>query len=186
MKPQTALKLDYDPLKVYTREQIEALRDEWIVSYRKLTEATPSEAQPCEAFCDRIRRAADLFICRHKEPVICDATNHDDYYYEWLDEQKQEEDDGLDGDFPLGNEDDMAFAAPYFSIQELATIHMGHAKDIYAGHYVEYADRVLVRRGILAEINGDLQEAISAYSGVCYSKLVQAREYALRSRLKGE
>lgn len=186
MKPQSALKLDYSPLNDYTREEIEALRDEWIAAYRGLAEADPSRIPLCEILCDRIRCAADLFISRNIEPAVSDATNHDDYYYEWLDEIKQEQDARLDGDFPLGNEDDMAFASPYFSIQELAMIHMGCAKDIYAGYYVEYADRVLVRKGILAEIKGDLKEAISAYSGISYSKAVQAREYACRSKMKGD
>ena len=186
MKPQTALNLKYDPTEEYTRAQIEALRDEWIAAYRSIAEDDPSKKELCERLTERISRAAELFIGRNVEPPVSDATNHDDYYYEWLDEVKQEQDAELDGDFPLGNQTDMEFASPYFSIKEFALIHTGRAADIYAGYYVEYADRVLVRRGILAEAMGDLGEAIGAYSGVTYSKTVQRRENLCRRRLRGE
>ena len=32
MKPEIALKIDYDRFKEYTREQIETTRDEWIAA----------------------------------------------------------------------------------------------------------------------------------------------------------
>ena len=125
-----------------------------------------------------------MFIRRHIEPVVSDAISHDDAYYEWLDEVKQEENNALDGDFPLGNEEDMAFDSPYFSIKELAQIHMGCADEIFAGHYVEYTERVLVRKGILAEIKGEWKEAASAYSGISTSKMIQKREYACRRKMR--
>ncbi len=125
-----------------------------------------------------------MFIRRKIEPAKSDAISHDDYYYEWLDEVKQEENDSLDGDFPLGNEEDMAFASPYFTVKELAQIQMGCAEDIFAGHYVEYADRVLVRKGVLAEVKGEWKEAASAYSGISTSKMIQDREYACHRKMR--
>lgn len=184
MKPEIALKVDYDILKEYARQQIEAVRDEWISAYREIAESNPSIKQLCDSLTERIGRAADLFIRRHIEPVVSDAISHDDSYYEWLDEVKQEENNALDGDFPLGNEEDMAFASPYFTVKELAQIQMGCAEDIFAGHYVEYADRVLVRKGILAEVKGDFKEAAAAYSGISTSKMIQDREYACRRKMR--
>ena len=78
----------------------------------------------------------------------------------------------------------MKFASPYFSVKELAMIHAGLAKEIYAGYYVEYADRVLIRMGILAEAEGDFKKAASAYSGITYSKTIQNREFACRDKIK--
>ena len=151
MKPEIALKLQYSLLDKYTREQIETIRDEWIAAYREIAGSDSSKKELCDSLTDRISRAAELFIRRHIEPAKSDAISHDDSYYEWLDEVKQEENNALDGDFPLGNEEDMVFASPYFTVKELAQIQMGCADDIFAGHYVEYADRVLIRKGILAE-----------------------------------
>lgn len=178
------MKLDYDILKAYTRHQIEAVRDEWIAAYGEIADSDPSKEELCEFFVERIHRAAELFIRRKIEPSVSDAISHDDYYYEWLDEMKREENDSLDGEFPLGNEEDMVFAAPYFSVKELALIQAGCASDIYAGYYVEYADRVLIRKGILAEVKGDFKEAAAAYSGISTSKMIQNREYACRRKMK--
>lgn len=184
MKPEIALKVDYDIFKEYTRKQIEAVRDEWISAYREIAESNSSKKELCDSLTERIGRAADLFIRRHIEPVVSDAISHDDSYYEWLDEVKQEENNALDGDFPLGNEEDMAFSSPYFSVKELAQIQMGCADDIFAGHYVEYADRVLIRKGILAEVKGDFKEAAAAYSGISTSKMIQNREYACCRKMR--
>lgn len=184
MKPEIALKFDYDILKEYTRQQIEAVRDEWLAAYREIAEGDSSKRELCDYFIDRIGRAAELFIRRKIEPAKSDAISHDDSYYEWLDEVKQEENNALDGDFPLGNEEDMAFVSPYFTVKELAQIQMGCADDIFAGHYVEYADRVLIRKGILAEVKGDFKEAAGAYSGVSTSKMIQDREYACRRKMR--
>lgn len=184
MKPEVALKIEYDIFKKYTRTQVETTRDEWVAAYREIAEKDSSKKELCDSFIERIHRAADLFLSRYVEPQKSDAISHDDYYYEWLDEMKREENDSLDGAFPLGNEEDMAFAAPYFSVKELALIQAGCASDIYAGYYVEYADRVLVRKGFLAEVRGEWREAVGAYSGVCYSKTVQDREYVCRRKMK--
>ena len=184
VKPEIVLKVDYDIFKEYTRKQIEAVRDEWISAYREIAESNSSKKELCDSLTERIGRAADLFIRRHIEPVVSDAISHDDSYYEWLDEVKKEENNALDGDFPLGNEEDMAFASPYFTVKELAQIQMGCADDIFAGHYVEYADRVLIRKGVLAEVKGEWKEAAGAYSGVSTSKMIQDREYACRRKMR--
>ncbi|MBE7065263.1 MAG: hypothetical protein E7384_05570 [Ruminococcaceae bacterium] len=184
MKPEIALKFDYDILKKYTRQQIEAARDEWVAAYREIAEKDSSKRELCDYLVVRIIRVAELFIRRHIEPVVSDAISHDDSYYEWLDEMKKEENDSLDGDFPLGNEEDMAFASSYFTVKELAQIQTGCADDIFAGHYVEYADRVLVRKGVLAEVKGDFKEAAAAYSGISTSKMIQDRENACRRKMR--
>ena len=89
MKPEIALKMDYDRFKECTREQIETIRDEWIAAYREIAESDSSKKELCDSLTDRISRAAELFIRRHIEPAKSDAISHDDYYYEWLDEMKK-------------------------------------------------------------------------------------------------
>lgn len=179
------MKFEYDILKKYTREQVEAVRDEWVAAYSDIAKNNSVKQALCDYLVDRIGRAAELFISRKVEPVkpIVGIGSFDESYYEWLAEVEQEENDTLDGDFPLGKEDDMVFASPYFSIKELAQIQMGCAEEIFAGHYVEYADRVLVRKGFLAEIKGNWKEAAGAYSGVSTSKMIQKREYACRRKM---
>ena len=156
MKPEIALKIDYDRFKEYTREQIETIRDEWIAAYREIAESDSSKKELCDSLTDRISRAAELFIRRHIEPAKSDAISHDDYYYEWLDEMKKEEDDSLDGNFPLGNEADMVFASPYFTIKELAMIQTGCSDRISPDSIPEYMD---VRDGFLKETAGLTMEA---------------------------
>ena len=186
MKPQTALKINYSVFETYTRAQIEAARDEWISEYKKIAEAYPKKASLCDKCIERIERAAALFISRKVEPAVSDATNHDDYYYEWLDENKKEEDAAFDGDFPLGNEEDMVFASPYFTVRELALIQTGLSHTVECGCFTGYNTDVLVRKGVVAEMQGKWDEAASAYAGVWTSASVQKRESACRKKAAAE
>ena len=36
MKPEVALKIEYDIFKKYTRTQVETTRDEWVAAYREI------------------------------------------------------------------------------------------------------------------------------------------------------
>ena len=173
MKPEIALKLQY-LLDKYTREQIETIRDEWIAAYREIAESDFSKKELCDSLTDRISRAAELFIRRHIEPVVSDAISHDDYYYEWLDEVKKEEDDSLDGDFPLGNEADMKLAYSFFSIKELALLQTGLSEQIEPelvffgfGHGNEKVVKNSARKGILADLRGSTEEAVEYYTTHC-------------------
>ena len=173
MKPEIALKLQY-LLDKYTREQIETIRDEWIAAYREIAESDSSKEELCDSLTDRIGRAAELFIRRHIEPVVSDAISHDDYYYEWLDEVKKEEDDSLDGDFPLGNEADMKLAYSFFSIKELALLQTGLSEQIEPelvffgfGHGNEKVVKNSARKGILADLRGSTEEAMEYYTTHC-------------------
>ena len=174
MKPEIALKIDYDRFKEYTREQIETIRDEWIAAYREIAESDSSKKELCDSLTDRINRAAELFIRRKIEPAKSDAISHDDYYYEWLDEMKKEEDDSFDGDFTLGNEADMVFASSYFTIKELAMIQMGHDEQIDPepvepdwGFGRAKTEKNYARKGFLAELKGLCKEAAEYYSEHC-------------------
>ena len=174
MKPKTALKLQYSLLDQYTRDQIETIRDEWIAVYREIARSDSSKKELCDSLTDRISRAAELFIRRHIEPVKSDAISHDDYYYEWLDEMKKEEDDSLDGDFPLGNEADMKLASSFFSIKEIALLQTGLAEQIEPelvffgfGHGNEKVVKNSARKGILADLRGSTEEAVEYYTMHC-------------------
>lgn len=147
MKPQTALKIDYSPFEKYTRAGVETIKNEWVIAYRRIAESDPAKREQCAFLTDRIERAAALFISRYVEPVGSDAISHDDYYYEWLEEVKQEQNDTLDGDFPLGNEKDMKLASSCFSVRELAMLQMGCEDEIDAVRYAEYIRRRKVEKG---------------------------------------
>jgi len=177
MKPEFALKIDYDRFKEYTREQIETTRDEWIAAYREIAGSNSSKKEFCDSLTDRISRAAELFIRRHIEPAKSDAISHDDYYYEWLDEMKKEEDDSLDGDFPLGNEADMVFASTYFTIKELAMIQTGCTDGISPDGIPEYMD---VRDGFLKETAGLTMKAREAY--VSHNRFRHPEDEAVNNR----
>ena len=179
MKPEIALKIDYDIFKEYTRGQIETARDEWISAYRDIAQSDSSKKELCDSFIDRINRAAELFIRRHIEPAKSDAISHDDFYYEWLEEMKQKENAGLDGDFPLGNEADMVFASPYFTIKELAMIQTGCSDRISPDSIPEYMD---VRDGFLKETAGLTMEAREAY--VSYNRFRDPEDESVNNRWK--
>ena len=174
MKPEIALKLQYSLLDKYTREQIETIRDEWIAAYREIAESDSAKKELCDSFIVRMGRAAELFIRRHIEPVVSDAISHDDYYYEWLDEMKKEEDDSLNGDFPLGNEEDMKLASSFFGVKELALLQMGLFEQIEPeldffgfGHGNEKVVKDSARKGILADLRGSTEEAVEYYTTHC-------------------
>ncbi len=179
MKPEFALKIDYDRFKECTREQIETTRDEWIAAYREIAQSAPFKKELCDSLTDRISRAGELFIRRHIEPARSDAISHDDYYYEWLDEVKKEEDGSLDGDFPLGNEADMIFASPYFTIKELAMIQTGCSDRIVPDSIPEYMG---VRDGFLKETASLTIEAREAY--VSYNRFRDPEDEAVNDRWK--
>ena len=81
MKPEVALKIEYDIFKKYTRTQVETTRDEWVAAYREIAEKDSSKKELCDSFIERIHRAADLFLSRYVEPQKSDAISHDDSYY---------------------------------------------------------------------------------------------------------
>ena len=110
MKPNIALKMEYSPLENYTRAQVEAVRDSWIAEYKKIAEENPAKAELCRTLTERICLAADLF-------------------------SGVEQYDSLNGDFPLGNEDDMEFASYFFSVRELALIQTGLSHTIKCGYF---------------------------------------------------
>ncbi len=174
MKPEVALKIEYDIFKKYTRTQVETTRDEWVAAYREIAEKDSSKKELCDSFIERIHRAADLFLSRYVEPQKSDAISHDDSYYEWLDEMKQEENDNLDGDFPLGNEADMKLASSFFSIKEIALLQTGLAEQIEPelvffgfGHGNEKVVKNSARKGILADLRGSTEEAVEYYTTHC-------------------
>ena len=114
MKPEFALKIDYDRFKEYTREQIETTRDEWIAAYREIAGSDSSKKELCDSLTDRISRAAELFIRRHIEPTKSDAICHDDYYYEWLDEVKKEDASFISASFPNGKSPSRLSSSSFF------------------------------------------------------------------------
>ena len=168
MKPHIALKIRLPVFGESKREEIETARDEWIEAYRALAKQDPSKKGLCDFLAGRIRLAAELFADRKK-----DATEL------------------LDGDFPLGNEADMALASPYFSVEELAMIQTGEADCIEPDQAWRKTEHIHVRKGFLAELKGLAKEAADHYCAHCSESRypddnVSVRYEAIRNRLSFE
>ena len=151
MKPEIALNTKNRIFYGYTKEDVEALRDEWVAAYREIAESEPVKKALCELLTERIRRAAELFLGGVKEPV-----------------------ESLDGDFPLGNETDMKLASFFFSLKELAMMQAGLA-DLVPPELPEtgfpfgrpVTERKYGRKGFLAELKGEREEAMEYYREHC-------------------
>ncbi len=169
MKPEIVLKLN--PVGI-TTGQVYSVRDEWIKEYEKWISWSPANEDLGAILIDRVNRAAKLVINRYiKNPAGYDET----------DAACLEEDKTLDGDFPLGNAYDAEFATPYFTIERLVQIQFGETYNVHTGHYVEPAYDVLVRKGIIAELEQEWAEAEYCYGGVgFYSESVMSRQHDCR------
>ncbi len=178
MRPEVVLKLELDADCRMTFSQIETVRQRWITAYEAIAKQSPDCADLCAALIQRVDRAARLCVERYTptESRVINSGAHDDYYYEWLEEVKAEEEASLDGDFPLGNAYDAEFATPYFSVEHLARIQCGQAASVPTGHYVEPAYDVLIRKGIIAEMLGDWEQAAYCYGGVPVGNAVYRRQ----------
>ena len=118
------------------------LRDEWLKEYAKY-ENDPSDSELTAQLKARLWKAYDLVVAG-----------------------KLEDDPSLDGDFPLGKAEDAEFMVPMFTVPQLVLLQLGAPHLVQAGHYVEPAYDVLVRRGILEELKGNYAQAYTCYNGV--------------------
>ncbi len=96
------------------------------------------------------------------------------------------EDPALDGDHPLGNEEDAAFIGAFFPIADLALLQCGLHHLVRTGQYQEYAEDVLVRAGYIAECYGEWHEAVRCYGGVSTSLMVERRASRCREKMNAE
>lgn len=171
MKPETVLALENgdDP-----KEKLQV----WLDGYRALGEECPCANDIIDMLSCRAQKACELIAERKSsEP---DLSSHDDMYYVELAKLRDDEDASLDGDFPLGNENDASFAGNYFSVPELIKIQCGEHRLIFAGNFSGYNFDVLVKKGFIAELDGDYAKAADCYGGVSTSGNVQDREYDCR------
>lgn len=118
------------------------LRDEWLKEYAKY-EDDPSDGELTAQLKERLLKAYDLVVAG-----------------------KLEDDPSLDGDFPLGKTEDAEFMVPMFTVHQLVLLQLGAPHLVQAGHYVEPAYDVLVRKGILEELQGNFAQAYTCYDGV--------------------
>lgn len=118
------------------------LRDEWLKEYAKY-ENDPGDSELTALLKERLLKAYDLVTAG-----MC------------------EDDPSLDGEFPLGKTEDAEFMVPMFRIDELVLLQLGAPHLVQAGHYVEPAYDVLVRKGILAELQGNYAQAYTCYDSV--------------------
>ncbi len=170
MKPETVLALQScsDPKTV---------SDKWTEEYDRIAEDHADRKNICTALKRRAELACALYTER---AAFVPSPCRDEAYYEEFAESREREDASLDGNFPLGNETDAAFANNYFTVSELALIQCGLHRMITPGDFNGYNFDVLVCRGFLAELDGNFAEAVRCYGGVSTSKSVQEREYDCR------
>ena len=170
MKPETVLAFQ-------NGNDSKTVLDQWIEEYDRIAE----DHTDCKNICATLKRRAEFACALYMEraeyvPAAC----CDETWYEEFAKSRDREDASLDGDFSLGNETDAAFANDYFTVPELARIQCGLHRMIVLGDFNGYNFDELVRRGFLAELDGDFAEAARCYGGVSTSKSVQEREYDCR------
>ncbi len=184
MKPETVLKLNH--MDDITASDVRRIRNEWIAEYMKQTEYSPEKEELRDLLIDRVKRACEYCIERHvpnpNKPVSSGVAAADPEYYEMEYEEDLKEDASLDGEFPLGNEYDAEFAVPYFTVEQLVKMQLGDFYSVNTGHYVEPAYDVLIRKGFIAELNGDWAEAEHCYGGVPFGSSVTKRESDCRKK----
>lgn len=177
MKPETVLWLKHG-------EEPQSKLRQWLEEYAAVAAEFPSTKDLAKKLSKRAENACEFIVQRSKpEPA---SSSHDDMYYIEVAKIRDAEDASLDGNFPLGNENDADFACCYFSTSELAKIQCGLHHLITVGEFNGYNSDILVRKGFIAELDGDFPEAVRCYGGVSTSKIVQEREYECRRKMADE
>ena len=123
MKPEVALagKL-FDGV-----EEITVLYREWLEAYESIANEYPSVKDQVKMLTERIKRAYELFVEQDRQkPSLIGDFCADDVFMRELDRQTKAECDALDGDFILGNEKDMRFAARGFSFSARENYSTGY------------------------------------------------------------
>lgn len=178
MKAETVLKLSGGDIAA-----AEERCAEWIKTYNLVVNEHPSAEEKAEKLIARAKRALEVIKMRAEaEPLIC----RDEAYMEEVLAAEEQREAELDGEFPLGSEFDASFANPYFTTENLARIQFGYFNEVRTGVYSEHAEDVLVRQGILHELNGRWKEAERCYNGVSLSRSVLEREYYCRKKAESE
>lgn len=178
MKAETVLKLSGGDIAA-----AEERCAEWIKTYNSVVNEHPSAEEKAEKLIARAKRALEVIKMRAEaEPLIC----RDEAYMEEVLAAEEQREAELDGEFPLGSEFDASFANPYFTTENLARIQLGYFNEVRTGVYSEHAEDVLVRQGILHELNGRWKEAERCYNGVSLSRSVLEREYYCRKKAESE
>lgn len=176
MKAETVLKLNGGDIAA-----AEERCAEWIKAYSAVAEEHPSAEEKAAKLIARAKNALDVIKTRAEvgaEPLYC----KDEAYMEQVLAEEEQREAELDGEFPLGSEFDASFANPYFTTENLARIQLGYFNEVRTGVYYEHAEDVLVRQGILHELNGRWKEAERCYNGVSLSGSVLEREYYCRKK----
>lgn len=172
MNPKTALNIKSD-------SNPQTLLNEWIKEY----DAIAAEFSAYEDICGALKSRAVYAFKLYKERAEYVAEPcHDEAYYEEFAQNRESEELFLDGDFPLGNEYDADFANSFFSVAELAKMQCGLLRMIVAGDFNGHNFDVLVRKGFIAELDRNWNEAVRCYEGVSTSQSVQEREYECRRK----
>ena len=180
MKAETVLKLNGGDIAA-----AEERCAEWIKAYSAVAEEHPSAEEKAAKLIARAKNALDVIKTRAEvgaEPLYC----KDEAYMEQVLAAEEQREAELDGEFPLGSEFDASFANPYFTTENLARIQLGYFNEVRTGVYYEHAEDVLIRQGILHELNGRWKEAERCYNGVSLSGSVLEREYYCRKKAESE
>ncbi len=144
-------------LRINTDKEAAEAKREWLKAYAEIAAKYPEKKELTELLSKRVEIAyIDVIAGKEDDAELC-------------------------GDFPLGNAFDAEFMTPFFQIDKLALMQCGLHSLIKKQYYVEPAYDILVRNGILSELEGDYKEAARYYNGDSYSMMVDARmRYCLK------
>ncbi len=187
MRPENAFKLTYsEHISDSSLSYAERNRKLFCLAYGRIAKKFPDKAELVKTHLARLKYAWELYKSRHVKTPSEGFASHDPYYYEWLDELREEEERPIDGDFPLGNDREMELAKDYFSVYEMAYITCGLKKMVDPIRDGLTDDEIAVRRGIFCELDGDILGAANAYALDKSDRDVDMHLDTLKKRLRKE
>ncbi len=177
-----------------TEDEVNAVRDKWIAEYEKYIRNNPIHKDLGTLLIDRAKRAAELCIRRFvptkdkKKPVRQGWADCDPAFYEEESERYCAENATFDGDFPLGCEKDAEFAGDHFTMEQIVKMQFGETYTVKIDEDLAYDYDLVLRKGFIAELNGQWNEAEKCYAQVDLGWRISDREKACRKKkmIEGE
>lgn len=175
MKAETVLKLNGGDIAA-----AEERCAEWIKAYSAVAEEHPSAEEKAAKLIARAKNALDVIKHARRQARNRFTARTRPIWNRCL-PRKSSGKRSWTGNFRSAA-NSMLRCNPYFTTENLARIQLGYFNEVRTGVYYEHAEDVLVRQGILHELNGRWKEAERCYNGVSLSGSVLEREYYCRKK----
>ncbi len=172
-------------LRLKGGESLDEVVELWNKAYDLIEELAPEKKEVVDRLRERLQRVHGI----RKGQIAAKGRSYfgvDDSFYDWLDEMNEKERASMDGDFPLGNEEDARFAGYYFTIEEIAKIQCGVDHWILTGQFTGHNYDVYARKGLIAELYGEWDQAVKNYEKVPNSQIVLNRAQYCRQKMAEE